>query len=66
MMGFLVLDRDGLEGHHAGTELFSSGPGGCDSYPQCLLKQVNAKRHTTRTNIDFFFFFKKDVLYVYN
>lgn len=45
MMGFLVLDRDGLEGHHAGTELFGSCPGDCDSDPQCLLQQV--KTHNT-------------------
>lgn len=29
--------RDGLEDNHAGAKLFGSGPGDCDSYPQCLL-----------------------------
>ena len=30
--------RDGLEDNHAGPKLFGSGPGDCDSYPECLLQ----------------------------
>lgn len=33
----VCIYRDGLEDNHAGTELFGSGPGDCDSDPECLL-----------------------------